>query len=152
MFPSPPSPQQKRWFLAYAYNFINVRGNLPEGDPRRQGDKFFAFFSVSFGHIIKIRLSLLPPKNWQTTVPMKTLRDFLRSVNFSFYYRDDTLYSVLKNEGAPFFTFTEDRKVILNQTISADHMKQIRHLVSSSSFSFLRSLLIVISIYCCLGF
>jgi len=36
MFPSPPSPLQKRWFLSYAYNFLNVNGNLPDKDTRRQ--------------------------------------------------------------------------------------------------------------------
>ena len=61
-------------------------------------------------------------------VSLKTLHNFLRSVNFSFYYRDDTLLSVLKTEGAPFFTIAEDR-VVQNQNIAPNDMKQIRHLV-----------------------
>jgi hypothetical protein len=61
-------------------------------------------------------------------VPLRTLRKFLRTVQFSFYFREDTLLHLLTKDGEPFFSFEGD-KVVLKSNIPQEALIPIRHLV-----------------------
>ena len=64
-------------------------------------------------------------------VPLRTLGKFLRTVDFSFYYRDDTLLHLLKKDGEPYFAFEGD-KIFLKDNIPDQAMLQMKHLVFPS--------------------